>query len=85
MEIKLNNGRLIGDGHPAYIIAEIGINHNGNIDIARELIDKASIIGIDAVKFQKRTINEMYREDFLKMPYKKDNSFGDTYGSHKQF
>jgi sialic acid synthase SpsE len=85
MEIKLNNGRLIGDGHPAYIIAEIGINHNGSIDVAKELVDKASIIGIDAVKFQKRTITEMYREDFLKMSYKKDNSFGSTYGKHKQF
>ena len=85
MEIKLNNGRLIGDGHPAYIIAEIGINHNGSIDVAKELVDKASIIGIDAVKFQKRTITEMYREDFLKMSYKKDNSFGNTYGTHKQF
>jgi sialic acid synthase SpsE len=85
MEIRLNNGRCIGDNHPAYIIAEIGINHNGSIDIAKELVDKASIIGIDAVKFQKRTINEMYKENFLDMPYIKDNSFGDTYGLHKQF
>jgi len=85
MEIKLNNGRIIGDGHPAYIMAEIGINHNGSIKIAKELIDKASIIGIDAVKFQKRTIKEMYREDFLRMPYVKDNSFGKTYGEHKHF
>jgi len=85
MEIKLNNGRLIGDNHPAYIVAEIGINHNGNIDIAKKLIDKASIIGIDGVKFQKRTIKEMYRTDFLKMTYLKENSFGDTYGLHKQF
>lgn len=85
MEIILKNGRKIGDNHPAYIIAEIGINHNGSIDIAKKLIDKASIIGIDAVKFQKRTVDEMYRKDFLKMPYIKDNSFGDTYGEHKQF
>ena len=85
MEIILNNGRKIGDNHPAYIIAEIGINHNGSIQIAKELIDKASIIGIDAVKFQKRTIHEMYREDFLKMPYLKENSFGKTYGEHKNF
>jgi sialic acid synthase SpsE len=85
MEIVLKNGRVIGDGHPAYIMAEIGINHNGSIKIAKELIDKASIIGIDAVKFQKRTIEEMYRSDFLKMPYVKDNSFGNTYGEHKHF
>jgi sialic acid synthase SpsE len=85
MEIKLENGRIIGDNHPAYIIAEIGINHNGSIDIAKKLVDKASIIGIDAVKFQKRTIEEMYRKDFLQLSYIKDNSFGDTYGKHKEF
>ena len=85
MEIKLKNGRKIGDGNPAYILAEIGINHNGSIEIAKELVKKASVIGIDGVKFQKRTISEMYRSEFLKMPYKKDNSFGDTYGEHKEF
>lgn len=85
MEIVLKNGRKIGDNHPAYIIAEIGINHNGSFENAKRLVDKASIIGIDAVKFQKRTIDEMYHADFLKMPYIKDNSFGATYGEHKQF
>jgi N-acetylneuraminate synthase len=55
-EIKLGN-RLIGDEHPAYIIAEIGINHNGDLDIARKLIEAAHHAGADAVKFQKRTPN----------------------------
>jgi N-acetylneuraminate synthase len=45
----------VGDGHPVYIIAEIGINHNGSIDIAKKLIDGAVFAGCDAVKFQKRT------------------------------
>ena len=53
-EIKIGN-RLIGDGHPAYIVAEIGINHNGNIDITKKLISAAKKAGVDAVKFQKRT------------------------------
>lgn len=53
-EIKLGN-RLVGDGHPAYIIAEIGINHNGDLDIAKRMIDAAVHAGADAVKFQKRT------------------------------
>jgi len=53
-EIKIGN-RLIGDGHPTYIIAEIGINHNGDLDIAKEIIDAAVRAGVDAVKFQKRT------------------------------
>lgn len=47
--------RLVGDGHPVYVVAEIGINHNGDLAIARELIDAAVDSGCDAVKFQKRT------------------------------
>jgi N-acetylneuraminate synthase len=47
--------RSIGDGEPVYIIAEIGINHNGSLDLARKLIDGAIFAGADAVKFQKRT------------------------------
>ena len=53
-EIKLGN-RAVGDGHPAYVIAEIGINHNGDLDIAKQIIDAAAHAGADAVKFQKRT------------------------------
>ncbi|MBI5841129.1 MAG: N-acetylneuraminate synthase family protein [Chloroflexi bacterium] len=53
-EIKFGN-RMVGDGHPAFVIAEIGINHNGDIEIARQMIDAAVHAGADAVKFQKRT------------------------------
>ncbi|MBK6644405.1 MAG: N-acetylneuraminate synthase family protein [Anaerolineales bacterium] len=53
-EIKFGN-RMMGDGHPAYVIAEIGINHNGDLDIAKRIIDGAVHAGADAVKFQKRT------------------------------
>ncbi|NQS91050.1 MAG: N-acetylneuraminate synthase family protein [Chloroflexi bacterium] len=53
-EVKLGN-RWVGDGHPVYIIAEIGINHNGDLDIAKQLIDASVEAGCDAVKFQKRT------------------------------
>jgi len=53
-EIKIGD-RLVGDGHPTYIVAEIGINHNGSVDIAKLLIDAAIKAGVDAVKFQKRT------------------------------
>ncbi len=53
--ITLNNGRKIGAGQPCYIIAEIGINHNGSLDIAKKLIDEAVAAKVDAVKFQKRT------------------------------
>ena len=47
--------RVIGGGRPAYVIAEIGLNHNGDVDLAKRLIDVAADAGADAVKFQKRT------------------------------
>jgi N-acetylneuraminate synthase len=48
-------GRQVGDAEPCYIIGEIGINHNGDLEIAKKLIDLAAHTGCDAVKFQKRT------------------------------
>jgi len=48
-------GRPVGDGHPVFVVAEIGINHNGDVDMAKRLIDVAASAGCDAVKFQKRT------------------------------
>jgi N-acetylneuraminate synthase len=53
-QMKLGD-RIVGDGYPAYIIAEIGINHNGQLEIAKQMIDAAVHAGADAVKFQKRT------------------------------
>ncbi len=53
-EIKIGK-RLIGDGHPTFIVAEIGVNHNGDLDLAKKLIQSAAHAGVDAVKFQKRT------------------------------
>jgi N-acetylneuraminate synthase len=48
-------GREVGEGRPTYVIAEIGLNHNGDVGIAKKLIDAAALAGCDAVKFQKRT------------------------------
>lgn len=45
----------VGEGHPTYVVAEIGINHNGDVEIAKQLMDAARHAGVDAVKFQKRT------------------------------
>ncbi len=53
--VNLRNDKKIGDGQPSYIIAEIGINHNGSLDITKKLIDAAVECHCDAVKFQKRT------------------------------
>lgn len=48
-------GKTVGDGHPVFVAAEIGINHNGDVNTAKKLIDAAALAGCDAVKFQKRT------------------------------
>ena len=53
--VKLSSGRTVGIGHPCYIIAEIGINHNGSLETAKKLINEAVTAKVDAVKFQKRT------------------------------
>lgn len=53
-EMKLGK-RMIGEGHPAFVIAEIGINHNGDVETAKQMINAAVHAGADAVKFQKRT------------------------------
>ena len=82
-EIKINN-KVIGGNHPVYIIAEIGINHQGDIEIAKKLILEAKDCGADCVKFQKRSINRILTHEGLSMPYVNNNSFGETYGEHKK-
>jgi len=74
--------RKIGDGHPCFIVAEIGINHNGDVNIAKKLIDVAAFAGCDAVKFQKRTIDVVYTAEELAKP--RENPFGATNGDLKR-
>lgn len=62
------DGKKIGFDEPCYIIAEIGINHNGKISIAKKLIDAAKDSGADAVKFQKRDLNSIYKKEILENP-----------------
>src|SRR5258707_6994654 len=57
------NGRLVGDGQPTYVIGEIGLNHNGDLGIANQLIDMARACGCDAVKFQKRVPEKCVPEE----------------------
>jgi len=51
-EIRIGN-KLVGDGRPVYVIAEIGINHNGSLDLAKRMVDGAVLAGCDAVRFQR--------------------------------
>ncbi|MCF7823719.1 MAG: N-acetylneuraminate synthase family protein [Candidatus Marinimicrobia bacterium] len=75
--------KQVGENSPAYIIAEIGINHQGDVNIAKKLIKEAVSAGANAVKFQKRSIQRILTQEGLDMPYDNRNSFGKTYGEHK--
>lgn len=74
--------RLVGAAQPCYIVAEIGINHNGSLDLAKQLIDAAVLAGCDAVKFQKRTVELVYSPEELARP--RENPFGPTNGDLKR-
>jgi N-acetylneuraminate synthase len=73
---------LVGDNEPCFIIAEIGINHNGDIETAKKLIDASVEAGAQAVKFQKRTVEVVYSTDELLKP--RDSIFGKTNGDLKR-
>jgi len=79
-EVKIGN-TMVGDGHPCYVVAEIGINHNGDIGLAKQLIDVAEAAGCNAVKFQKRTIDVVYTLEELAKP--RESPFGETNGDLK--
>ncbi len=80
LKVKIGN-QLVGNGQPCYLIAEIGINHNGDIDIAKKLIDLAQFSGCNAVKFQKRTVEVVYTPEELAVP--RESPFGSTNGDLK--
>ena len=73
--------RLVGEDQPCFIVAEIGINHNGDLDLAKRLISVALAAGCDAVKFQKRTVDVVYTAEELAKP--RENPFGPTNGDLK--
>ena len=79
--VRIGN-RPVGDSQPCYVIAEIGINHNGDIDLAKRLISVAVAAGCDAVKFQKRTIDVVYSAEELAKP--RESPFGATNGELKR-
>lgn len=76
--------RWVGDGEPCFIIAEIGLNHNGDVEIAKQLIDQAKMCGANAVKFQKRDVKSILTREALDAPYNTWYAYGKTYGEHRQ-
>ena len=72
-KIKLPYSKFIGNDQTPFIIAEIGNNHNGNLELALELIKKAKECGVDAVKFQLAVPDNLYSKDALLADYQKKN------------
>ena len=78
-------GKTIQDNGGCYVIAEIGHNHMGDLDIAKEMFKVAGECGADAVKLQKRDNRSLYTEAAYNKPYENPNSYGKTYGEHREF
>lgn len=79
--VKLGN-RLVGPGQPSFIVAEVGINHNGDLELAKKLIKAAADSGCEAVKFQKRTVDVVYTPEELAKP--RESPFGMNNGDLKR-
>src|SRR5215204_4869342 len=76
--------RVISDDSNAYVIAEIGHNHQGSLKTAKELFQAAAECGVDAGKLQKRDNRSLYTREMYDKPYDNENSFGATYGEHRE-
>jgi sialic acid synthase len=82
-ELIVDGKRISGDG-PAYVVAEIGHNHQGDLEKAKALIHGAKECGVDAVKLQKRDNRRLYTRELYDAPYDNEHSFGATYGEHRE-
>ena len=78
------DGKRIADDTDCYVIAEIGHNHQGKLETAREMVRAARECGADAVKFQKRDNRMLYTRKLYDQPYENENSYGKTYGEHRE-
>jgi sialic acid synthase len=78
------DGVRIADDEDCYVIAELGHNHQGRVETAMQLIDEAHRAGASAVKLQKRDNRSLYTREMFHRPYDNENSFGATYGEHRE-
>ena len=84
MSRELKLGRLVTDDDPAYVIAEVGHNHQGKLETAKEMFREAKACGASAVKLQKRDNRGLFTQAAFDRPYENENSFGLTYGEHRE-
>uniref|UniRef100_A0A3B4WLC7 N-acetylneuraminate-9-phosphate synthase n=1 Tax=Seriola lalandi dorsalis TaxID=1841481 RepID=A0A3B4WLC7_SERLL len=84
LQFELCPGRMIGGDHPCFIIAEIGQNHQGDIEIAKKMIKMAKDCGADCAKLQKSELEYKFSKRALERPYNSKHSWGKTYGEHKR-
>lgn len=82
-KIKIGH-RTISENDDCFVIAEIGHNHQGDIETAKRLIETAKYCGVDAVKLQKRNNRSLFTKKYFDSPYNSENAFGHTYGLHRQ-
>lgn len=82
-EITLD-GFVVNDNSPCYVVAEIGLNHQGRLDVALQMMDAAAECGAHAVKFQKRDPRKLLTREFYEAPYPGEHSLGATYGEHRE-
>lgn len=82
-ELTIENTR-IADDTDCYVIAEIGHNHQGNIETCKEMFREAKLCGANAVKLQKRDNRSLYTKAAFDKPYENENSYGPTYGAHRE-
>jgi sialic acid synthase len=78
------DGVRIADDTDCYVIAEIGHNHQGNLETCKRMFDAAKWAGCNAVKLQKRDNKTLYTEEFYNSPYNSENAYGPTYGLHRE-
>src|SRR6266550_356737 len=74
----------VGDSTDCYVIAEVGHNHQGSVEKAKEMFLEAKRAGANAVKLQKRDNRTLYTREMYDKPYENENSFGATYGAHRE-
>jgi N-acetylneuraminate synthase/sialic acid synthase len=79
------DGTVINDDSDCYVIAEIGHNHQGNLETAKQLFRAAKDAGANAVKLQKRDNRSLFTREMYDRPYDNENSYGATYGEHRDF